>query len=153
MVEQCKSGLSTDCLYVDPLQPEGLGVSWILEHPSSSRIQSHEWCLQKECRRWMFFGGHLYFLCVYCMLKYKSNKIHRYSVNTYYVQSTVLGASQYWFYPKPCQWLAVWFWASPLILVCLISPTCKVGVTIVSTYLPHRGVVRIHVVTSGALNL
>ena len=29
----------------------------------------------------MFFGGHLYFLCVYCMLKYKSNKIHRYSKN------------------------------------------------------------------------
>lgn len=48
-----------------------------------------------------------YFLCVYCMLRYKSNKIHRYSVNTYYVQSTVLGASQYEFYPKPCQWLAV----------------------------------------------
>lgn len=94
-----------------------------------------------------------YFLCVYCMLRYKSNKIHRYSVNTYYVQSTVLGASQYEFYPTPCQWLAVWFWASPLILVCLISLTCKVGVTIVPAYLPHRGVVRIHVVTYGALNL
>ena len=64
-----------------------------------------------------------------------------------------LGASQYEFYPKPCQWLAVWFWASPLILVCLISLTCKVGVTIVPAYLPHRGVVRIHVVTYGALNL
>ena len=36
--------------------------------------------------------------------------------------------------------------------VCLISPACNVGVTIVSTYLPHRGVVRIHVVTFGALN-
>ena len=69
------------------------------------------------------------------------------------MQSTVLGASQYWFSPKPCQWLAMWFWARPLILVCLISPACNVGVTIVSTYLPHRGVVRIHVVTFGALNL
>jgi len=28
-----------------------------------------------------------------------------------------------------------------------------VGLTILSTYLPHRGVVRIHVVTFGALNL
>ena len=27
----------------------------------------------------MFYGGCLYFLCVYCMLRYKSNKIHRYS--------------------------------------------------------------------------
>lgn len=49
----------------------------------------------------MFFGGCLYFMCVYCMLSYKSNKIHRYSVNTYYVQSTVLGANQYKFYSKP----------------------------------------------------
>lgn len=54
---------------------------------------------------------------------------------------------------SPCQWLAVWFWASPLILVCLISPTCKVGITILSTYLPRRGVVRIHGVTFGASNL
>lgn len=54
---------------------------------------------------------------------------------------------------SPCQWLAVWFWASPLILVCLISPTCKVGITVLSTYLPRRGVVRIHGVTFGASNL
>lgn len=101
----------------------------------------------------MLFAGCLYFMCVYCMLRYKSNKIHRYSVNTCSVQSTVLGAIQYKFYSKPCQWRAVWFGASPLILVCLISPTCKVGITILATYLPHRGVVRIHVVTFGALNL
>jgi len=92
-------------------------------------------------------------LCVYIVCWDNSNKIHRYSVNTYYVQSTVLGANQYKFSSQSCQWLAVWFWASPLILVCLISPTCKVGLTILSTYLPHRGVVRIHVVTFGALNL
>lgn len=99
------------------------------------------------------FCGCLYFMRVYCMLRYKSNKIHRYSVNTYYVQSTVLGANQYTFYPKPCQWLAVWFRASLLILVCLIPPTCKVGITILSTYLPRRGVVRIHGLPFGALNL
>lgn len=92
-------------------------------------------------------------LCVCIVCWDNSNKIHRYSVNTYYVQSTVLGASQYKFSSQSCQWLAVWFRASPLILVCLISPACKVGLTILSTYLPHRGVVRIHVVTFGALNL
>ena len=91
-------------------------------------------------------------LFVYIVCWDNSNKIHRYSVNTYYVQSTVLGANQYKF-SLSCQWLAVWFRASPLILVCLISPTCKVGIPILSTYLPHRGVVRIHVVTFGALNL
>lgn len=35
--------------------------------------------------------------------------------------------------------------------VCLISPTCKVG--LFPTYLPRRALVRIHVVTLGALNL
>lgn len=30
--------------------------------------------------------------------------------------------------------------------MCLIYPTCKVGVTILSTYLPHRGVVGIRAV-------
>lgn len=92
-------------------------------------------------------------LCVYIVCCDNSNKIPRYSVNTYYVQSTVLGANQYKFSSQSCQWLAVWFRASPLILVCLISPTCKVGMTLLSTYLPHRGVVRIHGVTFGAWNL
>lgn len=41
-----------------------------------------------------------------------------------------------------------------MTIVCLISPTCKVGMTILSTYLPHRGVVGIHVVKLyGALSL
>lgn len=92
-------------------------------------------------------------LCVYIVCWDNSNKIPRYFVNTYYVQSTVLGANQYKFSSQSCQWPAVWFRASPLILVCLISPTCKVGITLLSTYLPHRGVVRIHGVTFGALNL
>lgn len=35
--------------------------------------------------------------------------------------------------------------AGPLTIVCLISPTCHVGMTILSTYLPHRGVVGIPV--------
>lgn len=74
-------------------------------------------------------------------------------MNTYYVRSTVLGANQYKIYSQSCQWLAVWFRASPLILVCLISPTCQVGITVLSTYLPHRGVVRIHMVAFGALTL
>lgn len=149
---RCKERLSTDRVYADPLQPEASLARWILEHLSSSRVRSHERCRQKKWRRWMFSGGCLYFTCAYCMVIYKSNKIHRYSVNTYYVQKHLLGANQYQFYSKPCQWRAVWFRASPLILVCLISPTCKVGVTVVSTYLPHRGVVRIHVVAFGALN-
>lgn len=35
--------------------------------------------------------------------------------------------------------------AGPSTIVCLISPTCHVGMTILSTYLPHRGVVGIPV--------
>lgn len=34
-------------------------------------------------------------------------KIHRYAMNTYYVQSTVLGANPCKFYSKLCQWLTV----------------------------------------------
>lgn len=138
-------------LYVDPLQPEGLVVRWILEHPSYTRVWSNERCHQRKCRGWIFYAACL--LCVYCMLRCKSNKIHRYSVNTYYVQSTVVGANQYKSFSKPCWWLAVWFQATLLILVCLIAPTSKVGITTLAAFLPHRGVVRIQVVTFGALNL
>lgn len=35
--------------------------------------------------------------------------------------------------------------AGPSTIVCLISPTCHVGMTILSTYLPHRGAVGIPV--------
>lgn len=137
-----RSGLSPECWHWS-FPTEDSIVRWILEHQPSTWVLSNKRYHQKTCRRDVL-QLRLYFVCVLvCWDRSQMKFADIQWTDNRYACGAEWGAMLQGFRSDPCQWLAEWFGAGPLTLVCLIYPTCKVGVTILSTYLPHRGVVGI----------
>lgn len=137
------SGLSTGWSYWS-CWTEDSAVRWILDHLSSTGVLSNETYHQKRRRSLCPLAAVVFCVCT-CMSRQKSNEVHRYSVDGCYVCGTEWGCYATWVSVSTLPVTSCVIWGRSFNYCVPHFSHLYGGGSILSTYLPHRGVVGTHV--------